>query len=160
MGRAFRDERSALVLNSPVTNLFSASRQRRTRRGNKKDFAMVAPTKTRRLVCTVVRVAQRPQDVAPQFVRKPSALVPWADPYIAGLVRRLQSEVRMERAAVAESAARDDQPTGLDMFDNRGAALWLNQSMVADLDPPSPGADGDWDWSDEPRWSVDGEPAE
>ena len=58
---------------------------------------MVAPNKTRRLVCTVIRVAEEPR-LEERFVRKPSTLVPWADPYIAGLVRRLQSEVRMERA--------------------------------------------------------------
>ncbi len=116
---------------------------------------MVASNKTRRLVCTVVRVADEPQESLIPFVRKPSALVPWADPYIAGLVRRLQSEVRMERAACAHSASAAQSAAA--MFDNRGAAAWLSQSMVADLDPPSP-ADGDDDWSSQPRWTADGEP--
>jgi hypothetical protein len=119
---------------------------------------MVAPIKTRRVVCTVIRVAESPTAMSERFIRKPSTLVPWADPYIAGLVRRLQSEVRMERAALAESAARDEQAQGVDMFDNRGAAAWLNDSLAADLDPPCPFGDEDWQWSDEPRFTVDGEP--
>ena len=87
---------------------------------------MVAPIKTRRVVCTVVRVAEAPSAGGPRFGRKPSQLVPWADPYIAGLVRRLQSEVRMERAA------------------------------KADLDPPSPmTADEDFEWFDLPRFDFD-----
>ncbi len=120
---------------------------------------MVAPNKSRRLVCTLVRLAEDPTDVRPMFVRKPSALVPWADPYIAGLVRRLQSEVRMERAALAE-VGDPTEAAELAMFDSRGAAMWLNDSLHGDLDPPNPATDGDWDWSDQPRWTVDGEPAE
>jgi hypothetical protein len=87
---------------------------------------MVAPNKTRRVVCTIVRVADEPLVARERFVRKPSQLVPWADPYIAGLVRRLQSEVRMERAA------------------------------KADLDPPSPTmGDEDFEWFDLPRFDFD-----
>ena len=120
---------------------------------------MVAPNKTRRIVCTVIRIAKTPTATSERFVRKPSTLVPWADPYIAGLVRRLQSEVRMERAALAESASHNEHAAGLDMFDSRGAAAWLSDSLTGDLDPPCPFGDEDWQWSDEPRWTVDGEPA-
>lgn len=119
---------------------------------------MVAPAKTRRLVCTVIRVAERPEPSPNRFVRKPSTLLPWADPYIAGLVRRLQSEVRMERAARADTGACRSS-AGLATFDSRGAALWRDPSPAADLDPPCPFGDDDWDWSDQPRWTVDGEPA-
>jgi hypothetical protein len=118
---------------------------------------MVAPNKTRRMVCTIVRVAESPTPRTERFVRKPSTLVPWADPYIAGLVRRLQSEVRMERAALRE---RGEQAADLAMFDNRGAAAWLAQSAVADLDPPRPVGDDDWDWFDQPRSTTEGEAAE
>lgn len=114
---------------------------------------MVAPNRTRKLVCTMVRVAEQPPVESARFVRKPSALVPWADPYIAGLVRRLQSEVRMERALAQDRSAEAA------MFDDRGATHWLHDSIHAELDPPSP-ADGDWEWSDQPRWTVDGEPEE
>lgn len=114
---------------------------------------MVAPNRTRKVLCTMVRVAEQTPVDAVRFVRKPSALVPWADPYIAGLVRRLQSEVRMERAM----AQPENAEAG--MFDDRGATQWLQDSIRADLDPPSP-ADADWEWSDRPRWTVDGEPEE
>jgi hypothetical protein len=117
---------------------------------------MVAPNTTRRLVCTVVRVAEEPQQLdASRYIRKPSTLVPWADPYIAGLVRRLQSEVRMERAAAAD---RGDAVV-TEMFDDRGAVAWLAQSAVADLDPPSPAIDEEFTWNEMPRWSFDEEPA-
>jgi hypothetical protein len=121
---------------------------------------MVAPSKTRRLVCNVVRVSERPEEAPARFVRKPSALVPWADPYIAGLVRRLQSEVRMERAALAQPVLPSERAVGLELFDDRGAALWTSHWMFDDLDPPSPCDDGDLDWTDVPRWAEDGEPTE
>jgi hypothetical protein len=121
---------------------------------------MVAPSKTRRLVCNVVRVAVRPEESRARFFHKPSALVPWADPYIAGLVRRLQSEVRLERAALAQPSSRSDGAAGLELFDDRGAALWTNRMVVDDLDPPSPCEDAEVDWTDMPRWAADGEPTE
>jgi len=102
---------------------------------------MIAPKKTRRLVCTLVRVAEEPQESFAGLAPRPSALLPWADPYIAGLVRRLQSEVRMERAAFAESWP-----------DRR-----RSRQIAGDLEPPNPFVDGDWDWCDEPRWTVEGE---
>jgi hypothetical protein len=116
---------------------------------------MVAPNKTRRLVCTVVRVAEEPQIESSRYIRKPSTLVPWADPYIAGLVRRLQSEVRMERAEAADRG----EAIAVEIFDDRGAVAWLAQSAVADLDPPSPAIDEDWHWSEMPRWSFEDESA-
>ena len=125
---------------------------------------MVASNKTRRVVCTIVRVSEEPAVKRERFVRKPSTLVPWADPYIAGLVRRLQSEVRMERAARAE---RGEQRAGVDMFDDRGAAGVLKHASpkhvspsVADLDPPSPTSDEDFEWFDVPRFDLDWDIAE
>jgi hypothetical protein len=115
---------------------------------------MVAPIKSRRVVCTIVRVAEAPSVAVERLVRKPSQLLPWADPYIAGLVRRLQSEVRMERAAEAE---RSERLSDLEMFDNRGAVGALKHaSPVADLDPPGPmTADEDFEWFDVPRFDFD-----
>jgi hypothetical protein len=118
---------------------------------------MIASNKTRRVVCTIVRVAEEPAVNMARLTRKPSTLVPWADPYIAGLVRRLQSEVRMERAAKAE---RGEQPVHAEMFDDRGAAAWLASSAVADLDPPAPTADEDFEWFDLPRFDFDRDIAE
>jgi hypothetical protein len=122
---------------------------------------MVASNKTRRVVCTIVRVAEEPALNLNRegLVRKPSTLVPWADPYIAGLVRRLQSEVRMERAARAE---RGERTVDVEMLDNRGAAGVLKHasSAVADLDPPSPMTDEDFEWFDLPRFDFDRDIAE
>ena len=63
---------------------------------------MVAPRKTKKVFCTVVRVAvtdNRNIGPANRFSTRPSDLLPWADPYIARLVRRLQDEVRSERCS-------------------------------------------------------------
>ena len=68
---------------------------------------MVAPLSTsQRIVCTAVRIDVPGVSRSNRLAYKPSELVPWADPYIAGLVRRLQSEVRFERAVVAAPASR------------------------------------------------------
>ncbi len=86
---------------------------------------MVAPIKTHRtsqprIVCMAVRVEEFPRLRDGSLAARPSTMLPWADPYIAGLVRRLQSEVRFERA---------------------------------DLDPPSPVGDSEWEGWDQPRWA-------
>lgn len=113
---------------------------------------MVAPRKTRKIFCTVVRVpaaddscmrASNPRfDNEPfsnQAFSRPSDLLPWADPYIARLVTKLQDEVRDERTQ-ARSASR------------------LSRDCLAELEPPTPSTDSDWDWSDESRWSIHDEP--
>jgi hypothetical protein len=101
----------------------------------RKDFHMVAPLSTsQRIVCTAVRIDVPGVSRSNRLAYKPSELVPWADPYIAGLVRRLQSEVRFERAVVA--------------------------APHADLEPPAPSIDADWDAWDQPRWNVEEEPVQ
>jgi hypothetical protein len=98
---------------------------------------MVAPlTTTQRIVCTAVRIDEPGVCPRNRLAFRPSELVPWADPYIAGLVRRLQSEVRFERAAVTVAGPH------------------------ADLEPPSPSVEPDWDSWDQPRWSTEEMPAE
>lgn len=102
---------------------------------------MVAPlTSTQRIVCTAVRVDAPGVSRISRIAYKPSELVPWADPYIAGLVRRLQSEVRFERATLVAA------PVGADLH--------------VDLEPPAPSFDADWDAWDPPRWSEPSDPAE
>lgn len=79
----------------------------------------------RRIVCTIIRIdGAAPQNAtvdrisgfAPlaadrlanpnnRLAPRPSELVPWADPYIAGLVKRLQNDVRREREASGEADA-------------------------------------------------------
>lgn len=100
---------------------------------------MVAPRKTRRVVCTVIRVpANDPIDTLINGTTltedRPSNRLPWSDPMIARLVANLQDEVRSER---------------------REAKLaWrTNQSPVADLDPPTPFTESEWEWHEEPRWT-------
>jgi hypothetical protein len=105
---------------------------------------MVAPSKTRRTVCHAVVAEVVPSRDGGRLISyKPSALLPWADPYIAGLVRRLQSEVRFARA-------------------DEGAAVAVRRFAAqpyADLDPPSPTVDSEWEGWDLPRWGngVDAE---
>ena len=92
---------------------------------------MVAPRKIKKVFCTVVRVPvtedrSRRQD--DRFSARPSDLLPWADPHIARLVKRLQDEIRQQR----RSASR----------------------MISELDPPSPVTDSDSDWLEETRWTL------
>jgi hypothetical protein len=102
---------------------------------------MVAPfASTQRIVCTAVRGGEPGLSHSNRITYKPSELLPWADPYIAGLVRKLQSEVRFERAAVVSSMA--------------------SVGVLAELEPPSPSIDADWDSWDRPNWNVDSEPTE
>lgn len=106
---------------------------------------MVAAPQTRRVVCTIVRVpadlnaetrASEPRAAARGL--RPSELLPWADPYIAGLVTQLQDEVRREQRRAALAKARERRQAG-------GAAAWPK----ADLDPPSPQTDFDWSREDD-----------
>jgi hypothetical protein len=101
---------------------------------------MVAPlTSSHRIVCTAVRIDEPGVSRSNRLAYKPSELVPWADPYIAGLVRRLQSEIHFERATVMSAAT---------------------NGAHADLEPPSPTFDADWESWDHPRWTLDEEPSE
>jgi hypothetical protein len=94
---------------------------------------MVAPRKTRRVVCTVIEV---PANAIFEFEaeERPSNRLPWSDPTIARLVANLQDEVRNERRQEKLSKR------------TKGVTL-------ADLDPPSPLSDDEWDWRDQPRWT-------
>jgi hypothetical protein len=115
---------------------------------------MVAPVKNRRVVCQVVRVSERPDLIVPRRVRRPSALLPWADPYIVGLVEQLQNEVRRERTGFVAERPRSSSRLAEYAVDARGACR-----VVADLEPPTPGVDSDGDWWERPHWSIDGDPA-
>ena len=119
---------------------------------------MVAPRKSKKIFCTVIRVAtaddssMRANEKGPLLRRhrnsrldnesnrmpsasRPSDLLPWADPYIARLVTKLQEEVRDERAQ-SQVVSR------------------IAGACLAELEPPCPSTENDWDWHDEPRWSV------
>jgi hypothetical protein len=119
---------------------------------------MVAPRKSKKIFCTVIRVStaddnamranyQRPNiqrhrnsrfdnlAVTVPAVSRPSDLLPWADPYIARLVTKLQEEVRDERAQ-SQVVSR------------------ITGACLAELEPPCPSTENDWEWQDEPRWSA------
>ena len=100
---------------------------------------MVAPRRTKKVFCTVVRVPvteNTRMSTQPRFSSRPSDLIPWADPYIAQLVTNLQREVRRERTKLSES------------FHSSGV-------VEADLEPPSPStSDFEWEWTEDNRWPV------
>jgi len=52
--------------------------------------------------CVVVRIPEDGHPVPPRAAWREA--LPWADPYILGLIRKLQREVRMERAGLAMAA--------------------------------------------------------
>ncbi len=59
---------------------------------------MVAPRNSRHIHCQIIALpASSASNRLERSQRKPSELLPWADPYIALLVKRLQTEVRAER---------------------------------------------------------------
>ncbi|TWT37068.1 hypothetical protein KOR34_20150 [Posidoniimonas corsicana] len=70
--------------------------------------------KTIRCAVVCVDAEMTGMNVPDQSRFRPSDLVPWADPYIASLVRKLQREVREEREAIssANEAAPCDLPLG------------------------------------------------
>lgn len=117
---------------------------------------MVAPLKTRRIVCTVLAADDDVSLLGGRIDSRPSQLVPWADPYIAGLVRRLQSEIRFERATVA--VENRNEPMGTAVMPLGKRFQWPGAAEQADLEPPSPAYDPDWEWQEEPRWTMDEEP--
>lgn len=94
---------------------------------------MVAPRKTRRVVCTVIQVPVN-ESFELETQERPSNRLPWSDPTIARLVANLQDEVRSERRQAKLSWRTSNAP-------------------VADLDPPTPMLDEDWDWREGPRWT-------
>lgn len=103
---------------------------------------MVAPRKIRRVFCTVVRVPDADESIMVsqnQTQHRPSDRLPWSDPTIARLVANLQDEVRGERRTAKIQ---------------RHAATWQYQEgFVAELEPPTPALDEDFDWRELPRWN-------
>ncbi|MEM9660288.1 MAG: hypothetical protein AAF961_18140 [Planctomycetota bacterium] len=59
---------------------------------------MVVSQKNRRIFCQVLCIDKSSSSDSANPSRRPSQLLPWADPYIAGLVTQLQAEVRRERS--------------------------------------------------------------
>ncbi|QEG34013.1 hypothetical protein Pr1d_12850 [Bythopirellula goksoeyrii] len=103
---------------------------------------MVAPRKIRRVFCTVVRVPNADESCMVSENRiqhRPSDRLPWSDPTIARLVANLQDEVRGERRSAK--------------IERRTANWQTEDSAIAEMEPPTPELDTDFDWYDQPRWN-------
>src|SRR5262245_16577431 len=114
---------------------------------------------TRKIRCIVVRIPEEDSAVPPRAAWREA--LPWADPYVLGLIRKLQDEVRSERAArfMAEREAAelaDDAEWGVEydglLLETEAAPRHLPATAVAaDGSPPSnivtaePTAEDEWD---------------
>ncbi len=101
---------------------------------------------------TTTRPTVRP---APRIARSRD-LVPWADPYIALLIRKLQEEVRAERSLQRNGAAEDDDERMemLDRIDLEAAPPSPDEPLDFPLDfefPDSPDCNWDDAWPSQPR---------
>ena len=82
---------------------------------------------TTNIRCLVIRVPEDDRPVPPQAAWREA--LPWADPYILGLIRKLQREVRAERAA--QFAAQRDERAMSDRIDQPRSAE-VRQEEVLD----------------------------
>ena len=96
---------------------------------------MVAP----RFPLHVVYHSQPSQNPAAGRIARSRDLVPWADPYIALLIRRLQDEVRAERAEQLSTSRGDAE----------------NGELQLEATPPGLEEPLDFDFPDSPSWSLE-----
>lgn len=68
---------------------------------------MVAPNNQHTIRCYVVEVPVEPYGGRLHETKRRREMLPWADPYIAGLVERLKNEIEEERAARRRQPLRD-----------------------------------------------------
>ena len=105
---------------------------------------MVAPRKVR---CLVIEVPAEMAALSPQARGRfrPSQLLPWADPYIAGLVRKLQDDVRYERRSQYAAITRNSERLDLDI-------PWNDEAF--EFEPGDEDSPFDFDWpGDDPNRS-------
>ena len=108
-----------------------------------------------RIRCIVVEVGNRTDRPAPRGALARD-LLPWADPYVAGLIKKLQEEVRSERRQRASAfgdrlaVGRREAAPQHDRFTARLAAeidpSWLD--LPAELGPAA-GEDAPARWNDD-----------
>jgi hypothetical protein len=112
---------------------------------------MVAPIKNRRVVCSIIRIAAEefePADAPAETLGAVALRVAErvgryaADPLVATLVSRLKSDSQRPRMPVKKETA---------------APANRISRFYADLEPPSPAFDPDWEWRETPRWDFDDE---
>lgn len=101
--------------------------------------------KSREVRCQVVVLPAEFDQMSHEEKRttRPSELVPWADPYIASLVHKLQDEVREERRLLREASAMAQR-----VRSGRPAASGLRGELEA------PYADDASEWGTEPMQAT------
>lgn len=90
-------------------------------------------TADKNIRCTVVWDPNE-EDRADSRVARPSDLLPWADPYIASLVRKLQREARHEATAERRREAATEPLSPWDLwdmcYDDHRDACWDRAEVV------------------------------
>ena len=97
---------------------------------------MVAANRESKVRCYVVEVAVEPHVGRLHETRRRREMLPWADPYIAGLVQRLKHEIESERAA------RSRQP----------AASGVASSAQGEATPPLHSGELEYEHPDRDAW--------
>ncbi len=122
----------------------------------------------RKIRCFVVRIPEEDSAVPPHAAWREA--LPWADPYILGLIRKLQEEVRQERAARWMSARDADEAADHPNWEVELDGLMIEPEpaphrptpatcAAADGSPPTnivkadPTAEDEGQW--DPRWESD-----
>lgn len=110
---------------------------------------MLAPSRIR---CRVIAVPVSGEIASWRGAARPSELVPWADPYIAGLIHRLQEDVRRQRASTRVSP---DESAELQLTAFELEPLDTDDEFVADCFN-----EAEWPWDDDQydRETPDDEP--
>jgi hypothetical protein len=102
---------------------------------------MIAPSRIR---CRVIAIPVSSDMGVRSTSPRPSELLPWADPYIAGLIHKLQAEVRSERR---EAATWDeDAETSPGEFDEFGLTAYEFEPYEL---PSDCFAEAEWPWYDD-----------
>lgn len=107
---------------------------------------MVAPRKIR---CLVIEVSAETAAMSPAARARfrPSQLLPWADPYIAQLVHKLQDEVRFERGSQCATIEKTCERLDLDI-------PWNDEAFEMEpTEEDSPFDFGPWPNDNESNWN-------
>lgn len=98
---------------------------------------MVAPNNQHAIRYYVVEVPVEPYGGRLHETRRRREMLPWADPYIAGLVQRLKLEIESERAERSRQPLQD-----------------LNSSMTSEANPPLHNGNLDYEQPDRDSWPM------
>jgi len=98
---------------------------------------MVAPSKHNTIRYYVVEVPVEPYAGRLHETKRRREMLPWADPYIAGLVQRLKHEIEAERAERLRQPLRD-----------------LSSPMSSEATPPLHSGSLDYEQPDRDSWPM------